>query len=160
MTGPEFAALLARMARAAEAKDGAGFAACFTEDGVYHDYIYGDHAGRAAIADMLVNYFHRDATDYRWSFFEPVVDGDLGYAWSLSAFTSTVPAFKGKPVVIDGMSRFRLKDGLIADYAESVNGGVAMAQLGVHPERMAKVMNRWAGWLKARPETAAYLTRK
>jgi ketosteroid isomerase-like protein len=160
MTGSEFAALLARMTRAAEARDGAGFATCFTEDGVYHDYIYGDHAGRAAIADMLVNYFHRDATDYRWSFFEPVVNGDLGYAWSLSAFTSTLAEFKGKPVVIDGMSRFRLKDGLIADYAESVNGGVAMAQLGVQPERMAKVMNRWAGWLKARPETAAYPAQK
>ncbi|HJQ58679.1 MAG TPA: nuclear transport factor 2 family protein [Vineibacter sp.] len=159
MTGPEFAALLARMTSAAEAKDGAGFAACFAEDGIYHDYIYGDHVGRAAIADMLVSYFHRDATNYHWSFFEPVVNGDLGYAWSLSAFESSVPEFTGKRVVIDGMSRFRLRDGLIADYAESVNGGVAMAQLGVAPERMAKVMGKWAGWLKARPETAAYLVR-
>lgn len=160
MTGPEFATLLARMTRAAEAGDGARFAACFTEDGVYHDYIYGDHAGRATIADMLENYFHRDATDYRWSFFEPVVNGDLGYAWSLSTFESTMPEFKGKRVIIDGMSRFRLKDGLIADYAESVNGGVAMAQLGVQPERMAKVMGKWAGWLKARPETVEYLSAK
>jgi hypothetical protein len=160
MTAAEFAALLGRMTAAAEAGDGAAFAACFAADGVYHDYIYGDHAGRAAIADMLVNYFHRDATDYRWTFFEPVVNGDLGYAWSLSSFESTVPEFRGKRVVIDGISRFRLKDGLIADYAESVNGGVAMAQLGVQPARMAKVMAKWAGWLKARPETAAYLARK
>jgi hypothetical protein len=157
MTGLEFATLLARMTRAAEACDGAGFAACFAQDGVYHDYIYGDHAGRPAIADMLENHFHRDATDYRWSFFDPVVDGALGYAWSLSTFESTVPEFRGKRVVIDGISRFRLKDGLIADYAESVNGGVAMAQLGVQPERMAKVMNKWTGWLKARPQTKAYL---
>ena len=41
-------------------------------------------------------------------------------------------------MVIDGMSRFILRDGLIAEYRESVNGGVAMAQLGVEPERMAK----------------------
>ena len=54
------------------------------------------------------------------------------------------PQFAGKEVVIDGISRFVLKDGLIADYHESVNGGVAQAQLGVAPERMAKVMDRWA----------------
>ena len=156
----DFASLLQRMTQAAEARDGKGFAACFTEDGVYHDYIYGDHQGRASIADMLENYFHRDATDYRWRFFDPLSDGRLGYAWSLSAFTSTVPDFKGQRVVIDGMSRFELSGGLIADYKESVNGGVAMAQLGVPPERMAKVMRRWAANLQARPETIAYLKSK
>ena len=36
------------------------------------------------------------------------------------------------------MSRFVVRDGLIAEYRESVNGGVAMAQLGVEPERMTK----------------------
>jgi hypothetical protein len=153
----DFTQLLQRLTTAAEARDGAGFAASFTQDGVYHDYIYGDHQGRASIADMLENYFHRDATDYRWRFFDPVSDGRLGYAWSLSAFTSTVPDFKGQRVVIDGMSRFELRDGLIADYRESVNGGVAMSQLGVPPERMAKVMRRWAGQLQARPETIDYL---
>ncbi len=153
----DFAQLLQRMTSAAEAKDGAGLAACFTADGIYHDYIYGDHVGHASIADMLENYFHRDATAYRWQFFDPISDGKIGYAWSLSAFTSLVPAFKGQRVVIDGMSRFELKDGLIADYKESVNGGVAMAQLGVPAERMAKVMRRWASNLQARPETIAYL---
>jgi hypothetical protein len=34
-----------------------------------------------------------------------------------------------------------------------------MAQLGVAPERMAKVFGRWTGWLKERPETADYLAR-
>jgi hypothetical protein len=153
----DFARLLQRMTEAAEAGDGRGFAACFTGDGVYHDYIYGDHTGRDSIAQMLENQFHRDATDYRWCFFDPVSDGRIGYAWSLSSFASTIPDFKGQRVVIDGMSRFELRDGLIADYRESVNGGVAMSQLGVAPERMAKVMRRWADKLKARPQTAAYL---
>lgn len=156
----DFAGLLQRMTQAAEAADGRGFAACFAADGVYHDYIYGDHVGRDSIADMLENYFHRDATDYRWRFFDPVSDGRVGYAWSLSSFASTIPDFKGQRVVIDGMSRFELRDGLIADYRESVNGGVAMSQLGVTPERMAKVMRHWADQLKARPETAAYLKSK
>ena len=61
--------------------------------------------------------------------------------------------------MIDGISRFIIRDGLIAEYRESVNGGVAMAQLGVEPERMNKVFGRWTGWLKDRPETVDYLAR-
>jgi len=152
--------LLGRMTAAAEAGDGRAFAACFAEDGVYRDYIYGDHAGRDSIADMLENYFHRDATDYRWQFFEPVCDGRLGYAWSLSSFTSTIPEFRGNRIVIDGISRFRLRDGLIEEYWESINGGVAMAQLGVQPERIVKVLRRWAENLKSQPTTIDYLKAK
>lgn len=135
------------------------FAAHFTEDAVYYDYIYGPHTGRAEIAHMMQDMFHRDATDYRWEMFDPVFDGTMGYAWSLSSFTSTIPDFKGKPVVIDGMSRFIVRDGLISEYRESVNGGVAMSQLGVAPERMNKVFQRWTGWLKDRPETGEYFKR-
>ena len=159
MTQSEFEALLARFSDAATAGDGQAFAACFTPDGVYNDYIYGPHKGRGSIADMLVNLFHRDATAYDWRMFDPVVNGDIGYAWSLSKFTSTIPQFKGKDVVIDGMSRFVLKDGLIAEYRESVNGGVAMVQLGVEAPRIEKVLKRWAGWLRERPEVKAYLKR-
>ena len=156
MEQSKFAALLARLSAAATAGDGEGFAACFNEDGVYHDYIYGPHRGRAAIVDMLENLFHRDATDYDWRFLDPVVTGEMGYARSLSRFISTIPEFKGREVTIDGISRFVLKDGLIAEYHESVNGGVAMAQLGVAPERMAKVLARWATQMKAREDVAAY----
>jgi ketosteroid isomerase-like protein len=159
MTNEDFAKLLDRFCDAASRGDGAAFAACFTEDGVYHDYIYGPHRGRASIADMLVNLFHRDATSYDWRMFDPVCRGDIGYAWSLSKFVSTIAEFKGKEVVIDGMSRFVLKDGLISDYRESVNGGVAMAQLGVEPQRIAKVMQRWAARLRDRPEVKAYMKR-
>ena len=156
-TSAELQALLDRLSGAAIAGDAAAFAACFTPDAIYHDYIYGDHRGRADIERMLKDYFLRDAKDYRWNFFDAVCDGDKGYAWSLSAFTSTVPEFAGRPVLIDGMSRFRLERGLIAEYWESVNGGIAMAQLGVAPARMAKVFEKWAGWLKARPEVRRYL---
>lgn len=153
---PSFAALLARFVDAATAGDGKAFALCFTPDGVYRDYIYGPHRGRAAIADMLENLFHRDAAEYDWRFFDPVTDGQTGYARSLSRFVSTIPEFKGREVTIDGISRFVLKDGLIAEYHESVNGGVAMAQLGVAPERMAKVMRRWAERLLAGETATAY----
>ena len=109
---------------------------------------------------MMENQFHRDAgDDYRWEMFDPICDGNIAYAWSLSSFTSTVPEFAGQKVVIDGMSRFELRDGLIADYREAVNGGVAMAQLGVQPERMAKVCAKWARMLIEQPETREYLAR-
>jgi ketosteroid isomerase-like protein len=156
VTQDDFAALVARFGAAATAGDGKALAACFTEDGTYFDYIYGPHQGRTSIADMLENLFHRDAADYDWTFFDPVVKGNLGYARSLSRFVSTVDAFKGRKVVIDGISRFVLKDGLIAEYHESVNGGVAQAQLGVAPERMAKVMKRWSERFLTQPDVAEY----
>ena len=156
MSNAEFVSLVARFGAAATAGNGKALAQCFTEDGIYHDYIYGPHAGRPAIADMLENRFHRDASGYDWQFFDPVTDGRIGYAWSLSRFVSTIPQFKDKEVVIDGISRFVLKDGLVAAYHESVNGGVAQAQLGVPPERMAKVMNRWAASFRARAEVESY----
>jgi hypothetical protein len=145
MTGEQFAKLLRDFTASAESGDGARFADHFTEDAVYYDYIYGAHRGRADIAHMMQDLFHRDAADYRWETFDPSFDGERGYAWSLSSFTSKIPQFLGRRVVIDGMSRFIVRDGLIAEYRESVNCGVAMAQLGVEPERMAKVFARWAG---------------
>jgi ketosteroid isomerase-like protein len=151
-----FADLVARFGAAATAGDGKALAACFTEDGVYHDYIYGPHAGRASIADMLENLFHRDATEYDWTFFEPVSDGQIGYARSLSRFVSKIPQFAGKEVVIDGISQFTLRDGLVEAYRESVNGGVAQAQLGVPPERMTKVMSRWAQNFRAQGDVESY----
>jgi hypothetical protein len=156
MTQEDFAGLLARFGAAATAGDGRSLAACFTEDGVYHDYIYGPHRGRASIADMLENLFHRDAAEYDWTFFDPVCAGDIGYARSLSRFVSTIPEFKGREVVIDGISRFVLQDGQIAEYHESVNGGVAHSQLGVAPERMARVMAKWTRRFRAQAEVEAY----
>ncbi len=159
MTGEEFAQLLNDLTVSAESGDGARFARHFTEDAVYYDYIYGAHQGRADIAHMMQDLFHRDAADYRWEMFDPVCDGEKGYAWSLSSFTSKIPQFEGRRVVIDGISRFILRDGLIAEYRESVNGGMAMVQLGVEPDRMTKVFRRWTEWLNERPETQDYLAR-
>jgi SnoaL-like domain len=159
MTQEDFAALVARFADCATRGDGGGLAACFTEDGVYHDYIYGPHTGRTSISRMLTGLFHRDATDYDWRMFDPVTDGRIGYAWSLSAFTSTVEEFKGRRVVIDGTSRFVLRGGLIESYRESVNGGVPMVQLGVAAGRMERVFQKWSDRLKSEPEVKAYLAK-
>lgn len=151
-----FRVLLDRLGEAASTGDAAAFAACFTQDGVYHDYVYGAFTGRADIAHMLKDHFHGACRDYDWRFFDAALTGDMGYARSLSRFVSTMPDFDGKEVVIDGVSRFRLEDGLIAEYWESVNAGVAHVQLGVDPVRSAKVFGRWARELRERPEAAAY----
>jgi hypothetical protein len=156
MKQQEFTDLTARLGAAATAGDGQSFAACFTEDGVYNDYIYGPHRGRDSIVDMMENLFHRDAAEYDWTFFDPVCEGEIGYARSLSRFVSTIPEFKGKEVVIDGMSRFVLKDGLIAEYHESVNAGIAQSQLGIAPERMAKVMAKWTRRFREQADVQAY----
>jgi ketosteroid isomerase-like protein len=156
VTPADFAALVERFSAAATAGDGTALAACFTPNGTYFDYIYGPHVGRASIKDMLENLFHRDAAEYDWSFYDPVVNGDIGYAHSLSTFLSKVPDYAGKEIVIDGMSRFVLKDGLIAEYHESVNGGVAHAQLGLAPERIAKVMARWSKRFRDRGDVESY----
>src|SRR4030088_3820087 len=133
MPGDEFRGLLNEFPLSAESGDGARFASRFIEDAIYYDYVYGAHKGRAEIAHMMQDLFHRDAGDYRWEMFDPVFDGIKGYACSLSSFTSKIEQFKGQRVVIDGMSRFIVRDGLVAEYCESVNGGVAMTQLGVAP---------------------------
>lgn len=152
-----FRALLDRLQDAASDGDAAAFSACFAPDGVYHDYVYGAFAGRANIAHMLIDHFHAACRDYDWRFFDAAVSGSTGYARSLSRFVSTMPDFDGKEVVIDGISRFRLKDGLIAEYWESVNAGVAHVQLGVDPARSAKVFGRWGRELRDRAETQAYV---
>ena len=68
-----------------------------------------------------------------------------------------MPDFAGKPVVLEAMSRFELRDGLISDYREAVNGGVAMAQLGIAPGRMEKILQRWARELRDRRDVQDYL---
>src|SRR6476469_8810195 len=103
MTRAEFAKLLSDFTLSAESGDGARFARHFTEDGIYYDYIYGAHQGRADIAHMMQDLFHRDAADYPWEMFDPVFYGTMWYAWSLSSFTSKIDQFKSQRVVIDGM---------------------------------------------------------
>lgn len=154
----EFPTILARFADAVAAHDSHGLAALFTPDGCYDDYFFGPHEGRDAIAAML-DRFYVGGEGFCWQFLEPACAGDTGYARYCFSYRSREPESAGCLVMFEGMSRFRLRDGLICDYAESVNGGVAMTQLGVNPERMAKVFRKWGGWLEARPETQDYLAR-
>jgi hypothetical protein len=88
---------------------------------------------------------------------DPVCDGDLGYATYNFSFTSTMPDYQGKRVVVQATSQFRLRDGLIVEYHEAANGGIPMAQLGVPAETMARVFKRNAEKVYAKPELKSHL---
>jgi hypothetical protein len=138
-----FAALLTRFTAAGVANDGARFAALFTEDGVYDDLFFGLHRGRAAIAAMLQR-FHDTGRDYRWEFVEPLCDGETGYARFRFSYASQLSGHEGNPVYFEGISRFRLAGGLIADYREAWDRGVALVQLGFSAERLHRIAEKAA----------------
>ena len=147
-----FAALLNQFTGAAVVGDGARFAALFTEDGSYHDVFYGTFTGRAAIADMLENRFHRDAANFRWDMHDPVRQGDIGYVRYIFSYDSRLEGAEGRRGMFEGVSILRLERDLIASYREVANVGPGLSRLGFAPERLAKLMARQARELAAQPE--------
>ena len=115
----------------------------FANEGVYHDYVYGSFKGRKNIKLMVNDYFHRDAEKFNWEMFDHVFSRNIGYAKYRFGYTSKLKNYLGKRVVIGGISSFIFKKGLIASYSESVNGGLAMVQLGVEKNKMEKVFIKW-----------------
>jgi hypothetical protein len=138
-----FPALLEEFTAAGVANDGARFAALFTETATYDDNFFGLHRGRAEIAAMLQR-FHDTGENYCWEFQEPVTDGTLGYAWFRFSFASKMPGCEGKPVLIVGISCFRLENGLIAEYREVFDTGIALAQLGFPGDRIKRMLDKEA----------------
>lgn len=115
----------------------------FSKDGCYHDYIYGNFKGRKHISKMLSDYFHRDGENFFWEMYDHALENNLGYVKYRFSFISKIPDYKGRKVIIPGISCFEFKDSLIKNYSEAVNGGLAMVQLGVNPLRMEKVFLKW-----------------
>jgi len=152
-----FPDILARFTAAVQEGDGPALAALFTPDGVYVDGFYGPSAGREAIAHMLAEHFHGAAKDFLWQMLDPVCDGATGYARWLFSYTSTLPGAEGKRAVFEGMSRFELRDGLIARYTEVFDRGLALAQLDFPPERIARTVGRAAERLRGMPEAKPHL---
>lgn len=152
-----FAEILREFTAAAVAGDGARFAGLFAEDGVYHDVFYGTFRGRAAIADMLENRFHRDAENFRWDMHDPVRDGDLGYARYLFSYDSKLPEAQGRRGMFEGVCILRLSGDLIAAYREVANVWPGLSRLGFAPERLAKLMTREAQELAVREEAAGHI---
>lgn len=140
-----FGALLARMTQAVCRGDGAAAAACFVPEGIYHDGFYGEFRGREAIREMIEQYFHRDAREFVWNLADVVSDGRVGYARYDFSYVSKLAGAAGKRVDFVGMSRCRLKDGLIERYDEAFDRGPVLVQLGFAPERIARSLGRKPG---------------
>ncbi len=153
----DFKALLAEFTAAVESGDGARLAALFCEDGVYHDGFYGPFQGRAAIADMLETHFWGHAKDFRWEMRQPVCDGDTGYASYAFSYTSTVPGAEGTRVVFEGIGRYTLEDGLIREYTEVFDTGIALTQIAFPPERIAGFLGKAAKRLRGRHTGSQHL---
>ena len=105
----EVSALLKEFSSAVERRDGKAFASLFTEDGVYHDVFYGAFKGREKIAEMIDDWFHRTARDFRWEMLRPVSDGRMLYAYYTFSYVSLLPEANGKRVGFDGVSMMRLR---------------------------------------------------
>jgi ketosteroid isomerase-like protein len=150
------AELLKEFCAAVERRDGKAFASLFTEDGVYHDVFYGAFEGRQKIAEMIDDWFHRTARDFRWEMFRPVSDGRTLYAYYTFSYVSTLPEAKGRRVGFDGVSIMTLRDGRIAEYREVANAGIGLLEIGFAPERVAKILLKEAARSKARPEWARH----
>lgn len=149
MSSEAFAALLGRMTRAICAGDGAGAAACFTPQGVYHDGFYGEFQGRDEIARMVAECFHRDARDFEWRLMDALSDGRVGYARYEFSYVSKLPGAEGRPAGFSGTGFCRLESApqgamLILRYEEQFERAPVLAQLGFSDERIAKSVRRWA----------------
>lgn len=125
--------------------DAEAAAACFSEDGAYHDGFYGEFKGRAAIVEMVTRHFHGNASDFSWALSDVVAAGDVGYASYEFSYTSKIPGSEGKRAGFSGICKVRLKDGLIERYEEIFERAQVLARLGFADERILKSVRKWAG---------------
>lgn len=140
-----FEALLGRMTAAICRGDAEAAAACFTEDGVYHDGFYGEFRGRAEIARMVREFFYRDARDFEWRLSNAVSDGRTGYARYDFSYVSKLPESAGKKVGFQGISCCALEGDRIRRYEEIFERAPVMAKLGFADARILKAIKRSAG---------------
>ena len=153
-----FVQLLSRFTTAVETADHQGLANLFLPDGTYVDGFYGAFVGRPAIAAMLRDHFWGHAKAFRWQMLDPVQQGANGYVHWIFSYTSVLPEALCRRVVFEGMSRFELEGDLIRRYTEQFDRGLALAQLGFPPERIAKAVQRAAERQNAKPEVQPHLT--
>lgn len=140
-----FAQLLSRMTAAICRGDAHAAVDCFTPDGVYHDGFYGEFAGREAIARMIRDFFHRDASDFEWQVSDACSDGRVGYARYRFSYVSKIAGSVGRRIGFSGISFCVLQGGRIRRYGEIFERAPVLTQLGFADERILKAVKRWAG---------------
>lgn len=151
-----FADRIQAMVSAVELGDGPAVAACFTPDGIYHDVFYGDFQG-PKIADMIENYFHRDASDFRWDIHDPVEQDGMGYARYVFSYQPKNADGVTRRAIFEGVTICRMRGDLIADYREVANAATGLDDVGFAPERLAKFIGKQGRELKARAEAQRHI---
>jgi ketosteroid isomerase-like protein len=153
----ETSEMLRAFCDAVERRNGAAFAALFTEDGIYHDVFYGAFEGREKIAVMIDDWFYRTATDFRWDMHQPVSDGRTLYARYTFSYRSTLPEAKGARAMFEGVAIMQLRDGKIESYREVANVAPGFVDMNFAPERIAKLAARQGAELRSRLEMERHL---
>ncbi len=64
---------------------------------------YGDFKGHEKIAEMIDDWFHRTAREFRWDMHRPVSDGKMLYAYCTFSYVSVLPGAEGKRVGFEGV---------------------------------------------------------
>ena len=91
---------------------------------------------------MLEEHFWAHGETYRWEMHQPMISSDIGYVHWTFSFTSKLATVAGKREVWEGMSRFQLKDGLIAHYKEMFNIAIALTQTEFPADRIGRITSK------------------
>lgn len=137
-----FKAIVDRFAEAVESGEPDRIAGLFSEEGIYHDLVYGDFRGRAAIAGMFRDRWFRDAGRFQWEMLDPIFRDGVGYAHWLHSFDLKNPTGRQR-VIVDGASQFVIgADGLIERYREWTEGFGALLRAGASQSTIDFIMYR------------------
>lgn len=152
-----FAALLKRFTDAVEAGDPVRIASLFSEDGEYHDLVYGLFVGREAIGRMFRDKWFRDAARFRWDMLEPVGEAGCGYAHWVHSFDLVNPS-GGRRVVVDGVSQLLVTEGgEIRRYREWTEGYGSLLRAGASQGTIEHIMYRHDDAVRALPAAARHI---
>ena len=107
---------------------------------------------------MIDKHFWGHGRDFLWEMKAPVCDGQTGYAHYVFSYTSTLDEAAGRRVVFEGYARFDLADDGIKEYSEVFNAGLALAQLGFPPPRLARHLDKAAARLRGKYRGTRHIT--
>ncbi len=136
-----FKTLIQKMTQAAVRGDGLGVAACFCENGIYHDVFYGEFKG-SAIINLIEGHFHRDGKDFQWDLYDAIEQNGIGYARYVFSYASKLQEAKDRRATFEGVAICRLESGRIREYREVANAVTGLHLMGISPERLARFVDR------------------
>lgn len=132
-------------------RDVNGILDCFTTDVTYDDLFYGGFAGHDGLRRLFERMF-REAR-HEWIADRVLVSpGAEMVEWTFHYVVSeAVPRSAGKALSIRGVSVFEVGDGRCRAYREYFDIGRALAEVGVGPAPLHRMLTRPQGFAPGRP---------